>query len=64
MAYFLYGELCGGLVEMEAALALDPDYALGYADRGLMYSALGDTDRAVVDYEKALTLDPTLSKNS
>jgi tetratricopeptide (TPR) repeat protein len=48
---------------MEQALALDPEYALAYADRGLLYAASGDLERAMIDWDRALELDPMRSSS-
>lgn len=39
------------------AIQRRPDYAPAFAKRGYAYAALGDSDRALADYEQALTLD-------
>jgi tetratricopeptide (TPR) repeat protein len=39
------------------AINVQPDYVPAYARRGYAYAALGDSDRALADYEQALTLD-------
>src|SRR5690606_2446010 len=51
-----------GLAEMEQAVALDPAYALAYADRGLLQATMGNISQAVADWDQALALDPTLAK--
>jgi serine/threonine protein kinase len=43
------------------ALELDSMYALAYAKRGQVYSLLMDYSRAVKDFDRALTLDPSLA---
>ena len=39
------------------ALNQRPDYAPAYVRRGYAYAALGDSERALADYEQAVTLD-------
>lgn len=39
------------------ALNLRPDYAPAYVRRGYAYAALGDSERALADYEQAVALD-------
>lgn len=39
------------------ALRMEPDYAPAYVRRGYAYAALGDTARALTDYERAIVLD-------
>ena len=40
------------------AIALDPNYADAYNNRGVAYWDKGQYDRAIEDYNKAITLDP------
>ncbi len=42
----------------DRAVALRPDWALAYADRGLDYFDQGDAEKAGADIDKALSLDP------
>jgi tetratricopeptide (TPR) repeat protein len=49
------------LAEINAALEIDPQYALAYNHRGNAYDELGDYDRAIADYGQALKLDPRLA---
>jgi tetratricopeptide (TPR) repeat protein len=37
-------------------LSLDPELAGAYADRGRAYERRGERDKAIADYEKALSL--------
>jgi tetratricopeptide (TPR) repeat protein len=62
MAYWNLDKCALGLEEMELALALQPDYPLAVADRGLMMACLGREEEALVDYYRALSLDPSLAK--
>jgi tetratricopeptide (TPR) repeat protein len=39
------------------ALNLQPDYAPAYVRRGYAYAAIGDSERALADYEQAAALD-------
>jgi tetratricopeptide (TPR) repeat protein len=41
-------------------LELDPNIANAYANRGIAYAHLGEIDKAIADYEKALALDPKI----
>ncbi len=45
-----------------AALAADPDLAMGYVMRGKVRHAAGELAEAIADYEKALALDPAEEK--
>ncbi len=40
------------------AIALDPNYAAAYNNRGVAYKNKGQYDRAIEDYNKAIALDP------
>ena len=46
------------LQNINEALSRDPDNALLYYDRGLIYKQLGDTDKAEASYRRALKLQP------
>jgi tetratricopeptide (TPR) repeat protein len=37
---------------------LDPKFALAYNNRGAAYYRLGDADRALANYDKAVEVDP------
>jgi tetratricopeptide (TPR) repeat protein/serine/threonine protein kinase len=42
----------------DRAIALDPYYASAYRARALLWSAMGDDDKALADLKKAVELDP------
>jgi lipoprotein NlpI len=42
----------------DEAIGLKPDFALAISNRGSVYHAKGDLDRAMVDYNEAIRLDP------
>ena len=44
------------LADYNQAISLNPDDALAYAGRGIVYAQLGETDRAIADMEKATQL--------
>lgn len=46
------------LQEVEMAIQLNPDLAIAYARRGSIYYKLGDTQRATINWNLALKLDP------
>jgi Flp pilus assembly protein TadD len=48
----------GALSDFNQALALDPNFAAAYNNRGYDRQQLGDIDGALADYEKAISLDP------
>src|SRR3990172_8362478 len=43
------------------AIALDPNYAQAYTNRGVAYYNKGQYDRAIEDYNRAIALDPNLA---
>ncbi len=43
------------------AIALDPTHAGNYANRGILLDRMGDHQAAMHDYERALSLDPSLA---
>jgi tetratricopeptide (TPR) repeat protein len=46
------------LADYDQAIALDPQYAAAYNNRGIAYANLGDLEQAIADYDQALALDP------
>ena len=44
-----------------ALIAAHPDFAPLYANRGILHDRMGSYQRAVADYEQALSLDPELA---
>jgi Tfp pilus assembly protein PilF len=46
------------MVNLDAAIRLDPDYGDAYIDRALIYYDSGDTGRAMMDIDKVLTIEP------
>ena len=53
-----YGNLDGAIADYTQALALKPNTAVSYYNRGLARQAQGNLDAAIVDYDHALALDP------
>ena len=45
-------------IDQEQQLQLNPDLAIAYARRGSIYYKLGDTQRATINWNLALKLDP------
>ena len=58
LRYFYTGDYRGALQEVEATLELNPNLALAYARRGSIYYKLGELDRATINWNRALQLDP------
>jgi Tfp pilus assembly protein PilF len=50
------------MADLDNAVALDPAYARGYANRAAVHERRGDLDRAVANYDQALKLDPALAE--
>ncbi len=42
----------------DQVIALDPQDALAYRNRGVAYYKQGDLDRAIADFTRAIELDP------
>jgi len=58
LRYFYSGDYRQALQSVEEALELNPNLALAYARRGSIYYKLGDIQRATIDWNLALRLDP------
>jgi TolB-like protein/Flp pilus assembly protein TadD len=56
MVRYYARDFVGGLTEMDRALAIAPDYALGYHGRGRVLAALGRYDEAIDSLRKALAI--------
>ncbi|UCD37215.1 MAG: tetratricopeptide repeat protein, partial [Fidelibacterota bacterium] len=52
------GNYRDALQEVEMAIQLNPDLAVAYARRGSIYYKLGDIQRATINWNLALKLDP------
>lgn len=51
-------EPADAIPHLDQAIALDPDQAQLWGERGFQYHMLANYDRALADYEKALEIDP------
>ncbi|MAD51252.1 MAG: hypothetical protein CMF79_01595 [Candidatus Marinimicrobia bacterium] len=58
LRYFYAGDYRAALQEVESALDLNPNMALAYARRGSVYYKLGDIQRATINWNLALRMDP------
>lgn len=56
--YSMQSKYSEAIAEFDTAIALKPDYAPFYGQRGFQYSLLGQKDRALEEYQKGLALDP------
>ena len=57
-SYQFRGDLGAALDDYNAALRLDPKFALAYNNRAVLYRKMGERAKALADYEAALKLDP------
>jgi tetratricopeptide (TPR) repeat protein len=58
--YLKNHELDKALSACETAIQLDPNYAITYDFRGTIYDEMGQRENALVNYQKAIHLDPAL----
>ena len=58
LRYFYAGNYRASLQEVESALESNPNLALAYARRGSIYYKLGDIQRATINWNLALRMDP------
>ena len=49
------------LAAIDDAIALKPDFAAAFANRGILHDRMGLSERALADYRHALALDATLA---
>jgi S1-C subfamily serine protease len=56
------GDYQGALADYNQAIALKPDYANAYNNRGILKDELNDPKGALADYSKAIALDPNSAK--
>lgn len=49
------------LIAFNQAIALAPEFAGTYANRGILYDRMGQYHKAIGDYEYALALDPSIA---
>ena len=56
------GDWSGAIEHLDRVITTHPDHAEALAQRGFAYAELGETDRAMADWEEALTLthDPDI----
>jgi len=51
------GKYDDAIADYDKAIALDPNVATAYTNRGVTYGRKGDYDRAIADYTKAIAID-------
>lgn len=52
------GQLIKAIAEYNMAIAINPDYAPGYNNRGFAYVGKGEYEQAIADFNKAIEIDP------
>ncbi|MCZ6731367.1 MAG: tetratricopeptide repeat protein [Gammaproteobacteria bacterium] len=50
------------LTDFNLAIKRQPEFAGTYASRGILYDRMGEYEKAIADYERALQLDPDVAK--
>jgi ribosomal protein S12 methylthiotransferase accessory factor len=60
-SYFQLKDYDRAIENLSLAVAIDPHSAIDFASLGASYREKGDAGRAITMYEKALTLDPSLT---
>lgn len=63
-SYDQLGELDEAEIDYNAVLAILPNDAATYNNRGIIYASRGDYERAMADYDKAIELPYTEKQNS
>ena len=58
LRFYYEGQYQKALKEAESSLQITPSLALAYARRGSIYYKLGDTQKATINWNLALKLDP------
>jgi len=57
IAAYRNGDLDGAIAALDQAIALNPNYAAAYIDRGIVFYRMRKLDRAFADIEKAKRID-------
>jgi tetratricopeptide (TPR) repeat protein len=52
------GKYDDAIADYDKAIALDPNYATAYSNRGIVYHKQSEFDRAIADFTKAIALNP------
>ena len=52
------GKYDDAIADFDKAIALDPNDAAAYGNRGNAYYSKGEVDRAIADFDKVIALDP------
>jgi tetratricopeptide (TPR) repeat protein len=56
------GDQGRAIADHDRAIALNPDFAVTYNNRGVARNLRSEYDRAIIDFDKALALDPGLAE--
>ena len=48
------------IADYDLALGQDPEFTLAYFNRGIAYEKIGEREKCIADYRKALSLEPAL----
>ncbi|HEY1015300.1 MAG TPA: tetratricopeptide repeat protein, partial [Herpetosiphonaceae bacterium] len=59
---FRSGDVAAARAEYATAISIEPDFAVGYYNRGLTYRAEGEYAKSIPDFSKALALEPGYNK--
>ena len=62
LRYFYAEDYREALVEIDKAIEVNPNISLAYARRGSIYYRLGDFQRATMNWNIALKLDPEFTE--
>ncbi|PSB56190.1 tetratricopeptide repeat protein [Chamaesiphon polymorphus] len=52
------GDLAGAIAHLDRAIFFHPDLAYLYAERANFYAQIGQIDRSIADYDRAIELQP------
>ena len=58
-AYYSKGAFGHAIADHTRAIALNPNVAVVYYNRGLAYAKKGDKDQAIADFRKVLEINPS-----
>ncbi len=60
------GKYDDAIADYTKAIALDPNFADAYSNRGVVYYEKGNKEQTIADFRKALEIDPSdhLTKNN
>ena len=60
ITYMQMNKSAAALAEFNRTIELAPELAAAYADRGVLYDRMGEYEKALADYRKALSMDPKI----